>query len=127
MRVVEMIEEFNRRPGVDVERPAEPTVLVIGAESRIQFIEEEAQEFRDAVEAGDVIAAADALGDLVYAVYGAAWRFGIPLDAVVAEVHRSNMTKTASPGDGKAIKGPGYEPPNIAAVLAAHASEEIAS
>ena len=83
----------------------------------MSYIEEEARELREAVEAGDVVATADALADLGYVVYGAAWRFRIPLDAVVAEVHRSNMTKTPTPGDGKAIKGPGYSRPDVARIL----------
>lgn len=112
-----MMEEFNRRGGVDVSRPARPTVAVDGAIQRVEFVEEEAQEFREAIEAGDLVKTADALGDLAYAVYGAAWRFGIDLDAVIAEVHRSNMTKTASAGDGKAIKGAGYSAPNFARIL----------
>jgi len=62
---------------------------------------------------------ADALGDLLYVVYGAALEWGIPLDDVVAEIHRSNMTKDvgATRADGKITKGPGYEPPDLAAVL----------
>jgi predicted HAD superfamily Cof-like phosphohydrolase len=112
-----MLDEFHRRPGVDCFQPPEPTVTVPGALQRVEFIEEETRELREAVEAGHIVKVADALADIAYAVYGTAWRFGIPLDAVIAEVHRSNMTKTASPGDGKAIKGPGYSPPNIAAVL----------
>ena len=59
---------------------------------------------------------ADALGDLAYVVYGAALHFGIDLDAVVAEVHRSNMTKTAA-GNGKAVKGPGYRAPDLREIL----------
>jgi len=42
---------------------------------------------------------------------------------VVAEVHRSNMTKLGADGrplyraDGKVLKGPSYEPPRLASVL----------
>lgn len=57
-----------------------------------------------AVEPGDVVAAADALADLGYVVYGAALRFCVDLDRVLAEVHRSNMTRSPA-GDGEAIKG----------------------
>ena len=94
----------------------EPVVEVEGALRRCEFIEEEAGELRAAVLSGDTIAAADALADIAYVVYGTALHFGIDLDAVVAEVHRSNMTKTPA-GDGKAIKGADYRPPAIAPLL----------
>lgn len=71
----------------------------------------------------DVVAAADALGDLEYVTNGMALGMGINLPAVVREIHRSNMTKLGADGkpiyreDGKILKGPGYEPPRIAEVL----------
>ena len=46
------------------------------------------------------------------------------VDAVLDEVHASNMTKLGADGrpirraDGKVLKGPDYRPPDIAAVLA---------
>jgi hypothetical protein len=53
-----------------------------------------------------------------YVVYGTALSYEIDLNAVLAEVHASNMTKDAplEPG-GKAVKGPGYRPPDIAGIL----------
>lgn len=72
----------------------------------------------------DRVEVADALGDLVYVIFGAALAFGIPLDAVVREIHRSNMTKLGADGkpiyregDQKVMKGPNYERPQIARVL----------
>lgn len=112
--VTELVSEFHRHVGAAI-RTA-PKVDVPGANLRVEFIEEEAEELRRAVEAGDVIGVADALADLTYVVYGAALHFGIPLAEVIAEVHRSNMTKTAA-GDGKAIKGPEFSPANIEDVL----------
>ena len=55
--------------------------------------------------------------------YGTAHVYGIDLDAVLDEVHASNMTKLGADGrpirraDGKVLKGPDYRPPDIAAVL----------
>lgn len=94
----------------------EPVVDVAGAVMRVEFVEEEARELREAVAAGDVVGVADALADLLYVTYGAALHFGIPLEEVFAEVHRSNMTKDAA-GDGKAIKGAGYRAPDIAGAM----------
>jgi len=63
------------------------------------------------------------IGDLVREFHGTALNHGINLDAVLAEVHRSNMSKLGADGhpimraDGKVIKGPDYFRPDIAAVL----------
>ena len=71
----------------------------------------------------NVIAAADALGDLEYVVNGMALGMGIDLPEVVKEIHRSNMTKLGEDGkpiyreDGKILKGPGYEAPNLLKAL----------
>lgn len=65
----------------------------------------------------DIPRIADALADMVYVIYGTAETYGIPLDRVIAEVHRSNMTKTASGPMQKPVKGPDYQPPRIAEIL----------
>lgn len=104
-------------PTLDV--PAEVKAL------RCALIEEEAEEFRDAVEAGDLVGVADAIADLLYVVYGAARTFGIPVREVFAEVHRSNMAKLNDDGepivrsDGKVMKGPNFSPPDLLPLLAA--------
>lgn len=90
---------------------------------RIQLIEEEYFELIDALHAHDPIAIADALGDLTYVVYGCAESYGIDLDAVVQEIHRSNMTKLGADGkpiyreDGKVLKGPWFEEPDLAPIV----------
>lgn len=72
----------------------------------------------------DLVEAADALGDLRYVIDGGNLIFGFPGDAVLAEIHRSNMSKLGADGkpvyrdDRKVMKGPSYTPPDIAAVLA---------
>lgn len=83
--------------------------------------------FEDAVASDDgtrdTVAAADALADSVYVIYGMALECGIPLADVLTEVQASNMSKLDANGepilrdDGKVLKGPGYFPPDIAAVL----------
>ena len=105
----------RHRPTADI--PAEEAQL------RQALLDEEVDELRAAVAEGDVVAIADALADIVYIACGTAHAYGIDLDAVVAEVHRSNMTKLGADGrpvyrpDGKVLKGPSYEPPQVAAVL----------
>ena len=76
--------------------------------------------------ARDTVAAADALADLVYVLYGMAQECAIPLPAVLAEVHAANLSKLGKDGrallrdDGKVLKAPGYRPPDVAGVLARH-------
>lgn len=116
----QFLREFHEHVGASIR--STPTVAVEGAMLRCEFIDEEAAELRGAVARGDVVGVADALGDLAYVVYGAALHFGIDLDAVVAEVHRSNMTKTPA-GNGKAIKGPGYRSPDLQEIVTSRCSE----
>jgi predicted HAD superfamily Cof-like phosphohydrolase len=84
---------------------------------------EELRELLEAMRAEDVTEIADGLADLLYVVFGTAVAYGIPMDGVFAEVHRSNMTKLGSDGkpvigaEGKRLKGPGYVPPNIRPLL----------
>jgi predicted HAD superfamily Cof-like phosphohydrolase len=93
------------------------------ARLRVELIREEVSEFVAASEQGDLVGIADALADIVYVVYGTALTYGIDLDAVLREVHRSNMSKLGTDGkpvlreDGKVLKPAGYSPPDIAAVL----------
>jgi len=71
----------------------------------------------------DPVEIADALGDGIYVKYGHAIERGIPLDDVLREIHRSNMSKLGDDGkpvlrnDGKILKGPRYSPPDIAKVI----------
>lgn len=63
------------------------------------------------------------LADLLYVVLGTAAAYGIPIDDVYREVHRSNMSKLGEDGkpiyreDGKVLKGPNYSPADIESVL----------
>jgi predicted HAD superfamily Cof-like phosphohydrolase len=67
----------------------------------------------------DLVELDDGLCDLDYVVAGTRLEFGIDGAAVLAEVHRSNVSKVGAPtrADGKILKGPNYSPPDIAGVL----------
>lgn len=71
----------------------------------------------------DVVGTADALGDLVYVLYGMALECGIPLAPVLAEIQASNLSKLGPDGrpilreDGKVLKGPDFHGPDIESVL----------
>lgn len=122
-RAAEQVAEFHRAYELPLRLTPTPEVGQREAELRQRLIEEEVAELRAAAERSDLVGVADGLADIVYVAYGTAHVYGIDLDAVLAEVHSSNMTKLGSDGrpvrrdDGKILKGPGYRPPDIAAVL----------
>jgi predicted HAD superfamily Cof-like phosphohydrolase len=115
-------------------RSDEPSLDVSAdlAALRVRLLAEEVDEFAEATEKRDLVAIADALADVVYVAYGSAVTYGIDLDAVLAEVHRSNMTKLGPNGevllreDGKVAKSENYTPPDIAAVLRAQSRRSTA-
>lgn len=88
---------------------------------RVSLIDEELAELRNAGEAHDLVQVADALADLLYVVYGTAVTYGIDLDPVFKEIHRSNMSKgdpeVVTRPDGKILKGANYRAPEVAGVL----------
>jgi NTP pyrophosphatase (non-canonical NTP hydrolase) len=59
------------------------------------------------------------LADLVYVCYQYAENLGWDLDKALDRVHESNMSKLDENGnpiyreDGKVLKGPNYQPPNL--------------
>ena len=89
---------------------------------RMKLITEEFNELCDAEENNDLTEVADALADIIYIACGTAVSYGIPLDKVFAEVHRSNMAKLVDGKpiyreDGKVMKPEGWTPPDIEGVL----------
>ena len=68
---------------------------------RINLIEEELNEFKDAIKKKDLKEVADALTDILYVTYGAGHAFGINLDNCFEEVQKSIMSKLGD--DGKPI------------------------
>jgi predicted HAD superfamily Cof-like phosphohydrolase len=99
---------------------------------RWRLLCEEIHELSSAFDRDDLIGVADALGDIVYVLFGTALTVGIDLDAVVSEVHRANMSKLDRNGDpllradGKVLKGPDYRPPDIEAALGSQSSPKTA-
>lgn len=111
-----MVKEFHTKYG-HYTSPKPHSRLNISQETmllRDRLIAEEIDEFASAVSPTDI---ADALGDILYVVFGAALAYGIPINEVFAEIHRSNMTKSTLKDEfGKTIKGE-YEPARIAMIL----------
>ena len=86
---------------------------------RISLINEELEEFKQAIQNNDLKEAIDALTDILYVTYGAGHAFGVNLDKCFEEVQRSNMSKLGSDGKpiynklGKVMKGPSYFKPDL--------------
>jgi predicted HAD superfamily Cof-like phosphohydrolase len=113
-----LVREFHE--AFELPAPVRPTLNGFPGALRVRLIEEEAEEFREAVAHGDLVEMVDALCDLLYVTYGAAVSLGVDLDPFFAEVHKSNMAKRGAGkrADGKQLKPDGWEPPRIADLLA---------
>lgn len=145
--------DFHRKFGLTVNY--KPTVPSLDeALLRAKLIFEEYEEFEEAQYHSKhpgreelLVEVADALGDLLYVVYGAAVTYGIDLEPVFNEIHRSNMSKLwtheeadhycshgildkevltfsevgdkliAQRSDHKIIKSPSYSPVNLKPIL----------
>jgi predicted HAD superfamily Cof-like phosphohydrolase len=117
-----LVREFHRAFGLDVrDTPTEGAPEP--AAHRGDLLAEEAAEAVEVSVAGPLDRLAHELADVVYVAYGTALVHGIDLDEVIAEIHRSNMTKLGPDGrvarraDGKVLKGEHYRAPDVAAVL----------
>lgn len=122
MSYMKAVQEFHDKFGLPVlDKPQIPSQDRI--ELRLKLIHEELEELEVAVAAGDVVGAADGMADLTYVICGMALEFGIPLDPIFTEVHRSNMTKVWDDGtihrrkDGKILKPPTYSPADIKGII----------
>ncbi|MGZ2260041.1 pyrophosphohydrolase domain-containing protein [Roseobacter sp. A03A-229] len=120
-----IVREWHEAFDVPVEDA--PTIPKHRAQMRLDILEEEVAELRAAVEAGDLVEALDALCDIQYVLDGTFLEFGLhqlKQDAM-AEVHSSNMSKLGADGrpvlrdDGKVLKGPGFQQPDLARLLEA--------
>ncbi|HKC92954.1 MAG TPA: MazG nucleotide pyrophosphohydrolase domain-containing protein [Nitrospira sp.] len=87
---------------------------------RIRLIHEEFEELKEAMAKNDLVGIAKEMADLLYVVYGTAVSYGIDMDAVFREVHRSNMSKVGGykREDGKWVKPATYSPAAIEPILA---------
>jgi len=90
---------------------------------RINLIDEEIKELKEAIKNNDLNEVVDALTDILYVTYGAGHAFGINLDKSFEEVQQSNMSKLDDDGKpiyneaGKVMKGPRYFKPDFSKFL----------
>tara|TARA_Y100000310_G_scaffold344909_1_gene460431 strand:+ start:26332 stop:26706 length:375 start_codon:yes stop_codon:yes gene_type:complete len=118
----DLVKEFHEKFEIDIgETPHIPTGQVLAF--RLELIDEELKELFESIENNDLENFAQELADVLYVVNGFAVTAGIDVHKILEEVHRSNMTKLDENGkvnkraDGKVLKGPNYQKPNIKKVL----------
>jgi predicted HAD superfamily Cof-like phosphohydrolase len=85
---------------------------------RKKLLTEEYNEYIMGEDANDLENIAKELADIIYIACGTAVSYGIDLNKVFAEVHRSNMDKLIDGKvhyreDGKVLKPESWSPPNI--------------
>jgi|ERR1700677_686931 len=90
---------------------------------RMKLIYEETQELFEAIVNDNIVGVADGIADLLYVVIGTAIAYGIDVEKIFDEVHRSNMSKIWPDGTvrkneyGKVLKPPTFSPPNLKDLL----------
>lgn len=113
------IAGWMRAAGQDA--PASPTIPSDKIQRlRVSLVLDEALELDLAFRNNDLVEVADAIADLLYVIYGTAVACGIDAQKCLDEVHRSNMTKLDGMvvrEDGKILKGPHYDPPNLKRII----------
>jgi predicted HAD superfamily Cof-like phosphohydrolase len=123
-----MVEAFHSR--FDILVRTVPTELNEETKQlRIRLIQEEFEEVKEAISTGDLSAVAKELADLLYVTYGTAVSYGIDMEPVFQEVHRSNLSKVGGykRADGKWVKPPTYSPADIDPILVAQRERLLAS
>jgi predicted HAD superfamily Cof-like phosphohydrolase len=114
-----MVETFHRT--FDIVVNPVPTVADGRTRGlRVQLMQEEFNELKEALATEDLSSIAKEMADLLYVVYGTAVSYGIDMDPVFREVHRSNMSKVGGykREDGKWVKPATYSPARIEPILA---------
>ena len=116
------VKTFMSTYGQDVKENASfPEKQIV--QLRIDLIEEELNELKEAINNNDIVEVADALTDILYVTYGAGHSFGVDLDKCFDEVQRSNMSKLGEDGkpiyndSGKVMKGPNYFAPDLKKII----------
>ena len=122
-----MVEAFHRKFEILVQStPAD--VNEDTKRLRVRLIQEEFDELKEAMAAGDLAAIAKEMADLLYVTYGTAVSYGIDMEPIFEEVHRSNLSKVGGykRADGKWVKPPTYSPADIVSILEAQQEHPLA-
>jgi predicted HAD superfamily Cof-like phosphohydrolase len=121
-----MVEEFHRK--FDILAQTRPGIPIGSTkELRTRLIQEEFDELKEALDQEDLVAIAKEMADLLYVVYGTAVSYGIDMEPVFQEVHRSNLSKVGGykREDGKWVKPPTYSPACLTPILEAQGTSSL--
>jgi predicted HAD superfamily Cof-like phosphohydrolase len=124
----QMVGDFHRKFELPVAGEHDNSPHMVDGDTamfRLNFLFEEVNELRKGMNEQDIFQVADALVDLVYVALGTAHYYGLPFDALFAEVQRVNMLKVraTSPEQSKrgtaldVVKPVGWIGPDIKRVL----------
>lgn len=96
-----------------VEKVKETLEAMTGKEVNIYIEPNEADQPQDIVEA------VDGLIDTIVVACGAACEWGVDLQPIWEEIHRTNMAKQGGPTreDGKKMKPEGWQPPDVKGLI----------
>ena len=119
------VQDFHEAFGLGINHKPIAKLAMEKIKLRFDLMAEENEEYLEAAENGDLVEIADALGDMMYILYGTICKHGLQhrIADIFDEIHRSNMSKLDADGkpiyreDGKVMKGENYFKPNIAKYL----------
>ncbi len=122
---IEAVRLFHTSFGLGVSETMKADLGENKNKLRFNLMDEENNEYFEAVQNNDLVEVADALGDMLYILCGTILEHGMQhkIEQVFEEIQRSNMSKLGADGkpiyreDGKVLKGPNYFKPNIEDIL----------
>ena len=109
-----IVKEFQEAFGMPIGN--QPKIITCHAFARrLRLITEELSEYCKAVSENNIVEIADALGDLIWVVFGTALEHGLPMDEIFSQIYASNMSKKDGHLDesGKWIKPDNYKPVDL--------------
>jgi len=94
----EKVVDFNTQFGVLQSSELKPKVDILDKDPNtvefcLKLIREEVKELEQAVKEKDFVETVDALGDILYVVFGMGSRIGINMDKAFNLIHENNMSK----------------------------------
>lgn len=92
-KIKEFQEAFEMKSFPDMITPDEIDSNEDLIKLRLSLIDEEVGELKEAIKNRDIVEMRDAIGDILYVVYGAGQTFGFDVDGDYAQIHDSNMSK----------------------------------
>lgn len=128
MKLDELINDVGEfHDSFGIKNNTEPTTALSKEEIQLRFdlLKEENEEYLEAALKGDLVEVADALGDIMYILFGTILKHGLQdkIVEVFKEIQSSNLSKLGADGkpiyreDGKVLKGPNYFRPDIKKIL----------